>query len=709
MNALSELHAELAPNALRRLPDPAPSDRDWAGALPRTGLAEFAARAGLAEDPLVAALRAESAAVHGGRLPGGWEDLRAVLDDAWPLGAGRFGALGADLGLGPAEFFVLALTGVVEESHLAAILLDRLQAPAGGARPRVHLAVAAAGDLFGPGVLDVHRLQCGEAVRRGVLALEGDAPLPLRTLRLHPALWSALNGHPAVWPGCTPLPTDAADAAGGLLAQALLAEVPKLADLMVRGEARGLVLRGGPGSGRARLAAAIAAAAGAAGLEVPVALWEQEPALAAACRYGGQVPVLRPRLGPGDLWEPPARPGAPPLVVLLGADGAVAGAGLLEVRLPVPPESERRALWARHLGEADPGGTLAAEAAGALLGGPPIAALAGRARLLAERAETALAAAHLAEARRLLGGERLRLLAEPVERQVTEAALVMPPQVADELAAALARGRARERVQAGLGVTVQATPNPGLRLLLVGESGTGKTLIASWLATALGAPLYRVDLAAVMNKYIGESEKNLGALLDQAAAHDVVLLFDEADSLFGRRTERKETGERYANMLTNFLLTRIETHPGVVVLATNSRERIDAAFTRRLDQIIEVPLPGYEERLRLWESHLGGRDPGGDLCRALAGYCDLAGGQIRNAVLTASALAAGGSIDAGHLVRAVRAEYRKVGRALPAPVERLAPAAADRAPGPSAAGPSAPGPRVPLAAVPSDGPARSAP
>jgi SpoVK/Ycf46/Vps4 family AAA+-type ATPase len=215
--------------------------------------------------------------------------------------------------------------------------------------------------------------------------------------------------------------------------------------------------------------------------------------------------------------------------------------------------------------------------------------------------------------------------------------------------------------------------NPGVRVLLVGESGTGKTLAASWLATALGAPLYRVDLAAVMNKYIGESEKNLGALLDQAAANDVVLLFDEADSLFGRRSDRKETGERYANMLTNFLLTRIESHPGLVLLTTNSRERIDAAFTRRLDQILEVPLPGFEEGLRLWHSHLGGRSPGAETCRTLAAYCELTGGQIRNVVLTAAALASEpeGPLGLGELIEALRGEYRKSGRALPPQIERL--------------------------------------
>src|SRR5258708_34169693 len=124
-----------------------------------------------------------------------------------------------------------------------------------------------------------------------------------------------------------------------------------------------------------------------------------------------------------------------------------------------------------------------------------------------------------------------------------------------------------------------------------------------------------------MNKYIGESEKNLGGLLDHAEAADVVLLFDEADALFGRRTEGGETGERYANMLTNYLLTRLEAHHGIVILTSNAKARIDPAFWRRLDQVIDFPAPGYDERLALWRSHLGDRAPADAGLERLAGDC----------------------------------------------------------------------------------------
>ena len=258
-------------------------------------------------------------------------------------------------------------------------------------------------------------------------------------------------------------------------------------------------------------------------------------------------------------------------------------------------------------------------------------------------------------------------------RSVPGDALVLPDDLLERFDALVARCRQRETLSDGLGSSL-AEPARGVRALFCGESGAGKTLAASRLATILGAPLFRVDLSAVMNKYIGESEKNLGRLLDEAAALDVILLIDEADALFGRRGEGKDTGERYANMLTNFLLTRIEQHPGIVVLTSNNRGRIDSAFTRRFDAIIEFPPPGATERLRIWESHLGGRSPDAALCRQLASYCTLPGGYIRNAVLQAAALDPAGDADAGapahpiaaeRLVAALLEEYRKIGRTPP--------------------------------------------
>jgi SpoVK/Ycf46/Vps4 family AAA+-type ATPase len=176
-----------------------------------------------------------------------------------------------------------------------------------------------------------------------------------------------------------------------------------------------------------------------------------------------------------------------------------------------------------------------------------------------------------------------------------------------------------------------------------------------------------------MNKYIGETEKNLSAALDEAESLDVALLLDEADALFGRRGDGDGEGERYANMVTNFLLTRLERHRGITVLTTNARNRMDPAFTRRFDFVFDFPLPGPEERLAIWKAHLGERAPDEESCRILAAECELPGGFVRTAALNAAAaVPGGGPIPLPALAEAAVEEYRKLGRTVPAMLARIA-------------------------------------
>src|SRR5256714_7692306 len=209
----------------------------------------------------------------------------------------------------------------------------------------------------------------------------------------------------------------------------------------------------------------------------------------------------------------------------------------------------------------------------------------------------------------------------------------MTPSLRNELNVLLMRCRARDTLVRGLGASATTRYHPGVRALFVGPSGTGKTLAAGWLATKLGIPLYRVDLASITSKYIGETEKNLAQLMARAEHAEVVLLFDEADSLFARRTEIRDSNDRFANAQTNYLLQRIETFDGIAVLTANSRARFDTAFARRLDAVIEFPLPGPEQRRAIWQSHLGDRHSVTltDLNR-LAVAADLCGGHIPTAV-----------------------------------------------------------------------------
>jgi len=237
-----------------------------------------------------------------------------------------------------------------------------------------------------------------------------------------------------------------------------------------------------------------------------------------------------------------------------------------------------------------------------------------------------------------------------------------------DLESLVTRCRLREQFPLTHGPSIRARYRPSVRALFVGPSGTGKTLAVAWLATRLGIPLFRVDLAAVTSKYIGETEKNLSQLLARAEQNEVLLLFDEADSLFGKRTDIHEANDRFANAQTNYLLQRMESYDGITILTSNGRGRFDDAFSRRFDAILSFPLPGPEERRALWLSHLGpAQDVSDAQINRLAAVAELTGGQIRNAVLRAAVDAArdGKSIDYGNLLTGIAGEYRKSSRQLP--------------------------------------------
>jgi hypothetical protein len=201
--------------------------------------------------------------------------------------------------------------------------------------------------------------------------------------------------------------------------------------------------------------------------------------------------------------------------------------------------------------------------------------------------------------------------------------------------------------------------------LFSGPSGTGKTFAAEVLANAFGRPLFRVDLGLLVSKYIGETEKNLNALFDAAHGRDIVLLFDEADSLFGKRGEVKEARDRYANMEVSHLLSRIERHQGPCILTSNLRRHLDPAFARRFQMVIEFPRPDAAARSELWRLHIPNRAPcDKDVNPVLLGReLSLTGGQIKNAALHAAFLAAGESsvIKLTHIASAVWTELAKEG------------------------------------------------
>ncbi|MGN6316906.1 ATP-binding protein [Trinickia sp.] len=244
--------------------------------------------------------------------------------------------------------------------------------------------------------------------------------------------------------------------------------------------------------------------------------------------------------------------------------------------------------------------------------------------------------------------------------------LVAPERTRDLLTEALAQVRYRPRVIDEWGFAAKHANVTNLCVLFHGPPGTGKTMAASIVANELSLPMYRVDVSMVLSKYIGETEKNLAQLFDWAESMNVVLFLDECESLFSKRTETKDSHDRFANMQVGFLLQRIESYSGLVILATNLMGNMDKAFMRRFRFIIEFPAPTSEERLRLWRHIFPEKvrlhaDVDFEL---LAEKASISGGYIRNAAISAAFLAAqdGGTVKMAHLVKAVAREYEKLGR-----------------------------------------------
>ena len=211
------------------------------------------------------------------------------------------------------------------------------------------------------------------------------------------------------------------------------------------------------------------------------------------------------------------------------------------------------------------------------------------------------------------------------------------------------------------------TPSRGLVALFSGPSGTGKTLAAEIIAGELGLDVFKLDLSSVVSKYIGETEKNLEAVFEAASSGNMVLFFDEADALFGKRSEVKDARDRYANIEVSYLLQRLEAYDGIVVLATNFEKNIDDAFVRRIHARIEFSVPGVDERTSIWRQNLPANAPLGDIdINWLARQFELSGGSIRNASVQAAfaAAAANTEITMRCAVIGVAREYQKMGRIL---------------------------------------------
>jgi hypothetical protein len=248
--------------------------------------------------------------------------------------------------------------------------------------------------------------------------------------------------------------------------------------------------------------------------------------------------------------------------------------------------------------------------------------------------------------------------------------LILPQEPLEQIHELIARASNASKVHHAWGFGDKGTPIRRVSALFAGESGTGKTLAAEVIAAELGLVMYKIDLSSVVSKYIGETEKNLKAIFDEAQSGNAILFFDEADALFGKRSEVKDAHDRYANIEVAYLLQQIELYDGVAIMATNLRQNLDEAFTRRLDFVIDFPFPEPEYRYHIWKAHFPAKAPlHSDVnLQDVAEKYRLSGGNIRNAALASAYLAAseGETITTQHIRRAVRREHQKMGRLLDA-------------------------------------------
>jgi AAA+ superfamily predicted ATPase len=337
--------------------------------------------------------------------------------------------------------------------------------------------------------------------------------------------------------------------------------------------------------------------------------------------------------------------------------------------LPIPDVPARASVWKRALEGETQAETWADQLAAQfrLTPGQIRAAVEFvRTRGRMEGDDAPIALRELAAACRLQSSGKLRQLAVKIEPHYGWNDIVLPPDKIAHLREICSHVRYRFHVFGKWGFGKKVGHGKGLSVLFTGPSGTGKTMAAEVLARDLELELYRVDLASVVSKYIGETEKNLANVFAEAETSNAILFFDEADALFGKRTEVSDAHDRYANVETSYLLQKMEEYEGVVIMATNLRDNMDEAFTRRVRFIVEFPFPDEANCLRIWQTHFPASAPvSSEIDYAfLARELRLPGGNIKNIVLSAAFMAAenGGTVRMEHILHGSRREYEKMGK-----------------------------------------------
>ena len=337
---------------------------------------------------------------------------------------------------------------------------------------------------------------------------------------------------------------------------------------------------------------------------------------------------------------------------------------LISVETPRASQEEQAALWIGALGE--PAEARSREIESVVqqfdFGPEEIARAAEVARGLAGfRGATELGAADLRKACRAGGLANMEGLARHIVPCYGWEDIVLPESLRRQLVDVAGQVARRHEVYVSWGFGQKLNRGRGITALFAGPSGTGKTMAAEVLAHELDLDLYRIDLSQIVSKWIGETEKNLARLFDAAERSGAVLFFDEADALFGKRTEVSDSHDRYANIEVDYLLQRMEEYRGLAILATNMKAQLDQAFLRRLRFVLDFPFPNFQQRRRMWERVFPPEAPLGDVSLDLLARLEVPGGNIRNIAINAAFLAAtaGSPIQMDHLMRSAVREYGK--------------------------------------------------
>jgi hypothetical protein len=350
---------------------------------------------------------------------------------------------------------------------------------------------------------------------------------------------------------------------------------------------------------------------------------------------------------------------------------------LVRMDFAIPSYPQRRALWTQFMADGLNG---AASQPDPALGDDTLDTLAGQFMLTTEQIRDSVASARDAAnqraasvapddlflAARAHSNPNLGNLARKLTPRFHWDDIILPADQLAQLKEVVATVHERPRVLETWGVGRKLAASAGITILFAGPPGTGKTMAAEVIAGELSLDLYKIDLSTIVSKYIGETEKNLERIFSEAQSSNAILFFDEADAIFGKRSEVKDAHDRYANIEVSYLLQRMEAYDGVTILATNLRANLDEAFTRRLQFAVDFPFPDEAHRLQIWETLFPPgvpRDADLDL-GLLARRFKLAGGSIRNILVGAAYLAAadGGNVTMNHLLHSTRRELQKMGR-----------------------------------------------